>query len=993
YEGGAGFDVLHGGAGADRFVWGMDALDGNRDLLYYFSAAAGHVIDLSKIAEHYGWNQSQAEAAVSVTDGPNGALLSVTTPDLGTISLIDIRDAAASEVTGALLLVSGPPPDTGDDDGNMALTLPDDRITIGEEGNVEVVLSGLDADATAVITISDGTNSLSSSAIPADGSVFFDLSGFDDGAVTTEVTATDAGGNATTRQGPGLTLDTAPDTSADADGNLALTAPDTEIDAFEAGDVQMTVTGIDDDADAVVEISDGTTTLTRALAADGSVSFDLTGLQDGPLTSRVVVNDTTGNTASVEGPGLTLDTVTPPPAENEIFGTSGNDTLIPESTGSILHGLAGNDKLFNGDGDDILYGGDGRDTLRGGGGDDVYEGGAGFDVLHGGAGADRFVWGMDALDGNRDLLYYFSAAGGHVIDLSAIAEHYGWNQSQAEAAVSVTDGPNGALLSVATPDLGTISLIDIRDAAASDITPATGTLLLTGASADDDANMALTLPDTIITAGEEGAVEVVLSGLDADATAVITISDGTNSLSSAAISADGPVFFDLSSFNDGAVTTEVTANDSEGNTTIRSGPGFWIASSGTLSLAGEVTPVVIDLAAETYATAARVLAIGDSLTVGWRDRNDPAEIDAEREGFRQDLFERIATDGGWYDYVGPYQNGPAGMLDRDHAGVAGWEMAQLIANGYFTNMLEDHAPDVTLLMLGTNDLDGGTADVFGTQSKLVSDLTTAVEQFYAVPGNDDRHLVVSTLAPLIRRDNEPDHAYFANEGYSIVGGTAVAGDAGNGTYVPGIKATIAGLQASHPTLMLFENPHAAHPPADTADQTDHLTGDEVHWSASAYTEYADALADLLVSGIGLEGGTFGGSPAALPGIANVTGTEAGDRIRGDAGDNRLDGGGGNDLLEGRGGADQFVFDEKSLTQSTPDRIADFNAAENDMIDVSAISSFFGWTLSQAQAAFELVAVTGGVDLTVTESGSTTSVAHAAQITLGDISLADDVILV
>ena len=156
---------------------------------FFFSPASGHIIDLSAISDSYGWNQTEAEAAVSVVDGSKGALLSIATPDLGTISLIDIRDVAASDVLGALVLTSGPPPDTADDDNNMALSLPDAVITPGEESSVVVSLSGLDADATAVITVSDGTNTLTSAVLSVDGSAAFDLSGFTDGPIATEVTA------------------------------------------------------------------------------------------------------------------------------------------------------------------------------------------------------------------------------------------------------------------------------------------------------------------------------------------------------------------------------------------------------------------------------------------------------------------------------------------------------------------------------------------------------------------------------------------------------------------------------------------------------------------------------------------------------------------------------------------------------------------------------------------------------------------------------------
>ncbi|MCK0169431.1 hypothetical protein MWU52_17905, partial [Jannaschia sp. S6380] len=49
----------------------------------------------------------------------------------------------------AVVTSSGPPPDTGDDDGNLSLSAPDLEIDAGEVGAVGFTLSGLDADATA----------------------------------------------------------------------------------------------------------------------------------------------------------------------------------------------------------------------------------------------------------------------------------------------------------------------------------------------------------------------------------------------------------------------------------------------------------------------------------------------------------------------------------------------------------------------------------------------------------------------------------------------------------------------------------------------------------------------------------------------------------------------------------------------------------------------------------------------------------------------------
>ena len=80
---------------------------------------------------------------------------------------------------------------------------------------------------------------------------------------------------------------------------------------------------------------------------------------------------------------LTINTLTPKPANNEV---AGEDTL---------EGGAGEDTLFGGAEDDTLDGGDDNDELFGEADDDSLVGGAGLDTLEGGA-------GEDTLDGRED---------------------------------------------------------------------------------------------------------------------------------------------------------------------------------------------------------------------------------------------------------------------------------------------------------------------------------------------------------------------------------------------------------------------------------------------------------------------------------------------------------------------------------------------------------------------------------------------------------------
>ena len=67
----------------------------------------------------------------------------------------------------------------------------------------------------------------------------------------------------------------------------------------------------------------------------------------------------------------------------QIFGGTGNDTLIGGSAADFLFGQTGNDTLFGRGGFDLLFGGTETDTLTGGDGDDQ---------VFGESGNDRMIW-------------------------------------------------------------------------------------------------------------------------------------------------------------------------------------------------------------------------------------------------------------------------------------------------------------------------------------------------------------------------------------------------------------------------------------------------------------------------------------------------------------------------------------------------------------------------------------------------------------------------
>jgi len=102
----------------------------------------------------------------------------------------------------------------------------------------------------------------------------------------------------------------------------------------------------------------------------------------------------------------------------------GNDPTVSLINNVLKVGALPADETITGTAkDDRLLGGTGVDVISGGMGRDYIWGGAGVDRLTGGAGADRFAY-LDMKEAG-DTITDFGA--GDVIDLSALAFHFGWS--------------------------------------------------------------------------------------------------------------------------------------------------------------------------------------------------------------------------------------------------------------------------------------------------------------------------------------------------------------------------------------------------------------------------------------------------------------------------------------------------------------------------------------------------------------------------------------
>ena len=118
-----------------------------------------------------------------------------------TVDASNALGVAAPRVVAGLVVDS-----TADTGSDLALSSPVTDLGIGTVNNVPVATAGLDADASATITFSDGTRQVTA-AVAANGALNVDLSALSDGSVTSRLHVTDRAGNTADLAGPSFHID------------------------------------------------------------------------------------------------------------------------------------------------------------------------------------------------------------------------------------------------------------------------------------------------------------------------------------------------------------------------------------------------------------------------------------------------------------------------------------------------------------------------------------------------------------------------------------------------------------------------------------------------------------------------------------------------------------------------------------------------------------------------------------------------------------------
>ncbi len=412
-----------------------------------------------------------ATGIVTFNDG-QGHVVTVNVPGNGlrTVDLSSLSDGViavaivADDGAGGFSTGSGGSItlDTTADVGGDLATNFDQPMGAFDISHFAYAVTGLDADATAVLTFTDSVGDSVTSSVAANGSGVVDLSGLAPGAVTVTILATDAAGN-TSPDDPGAHTVTVGLEQSDI---RPITAAH-----FFRGTIQNDVITGTAEADMIIgglgnDQLDGGAGIDTASYADAASGITVVLRNDG------VKQDTKGAGQDIL---LNIENLVGSAYDDNLTGDAGANILVGGAGNDILKGKTGDDVLVGGAGDDQMTGGDGSDTawygsatsgvtvdlnltvaqdtrgagvdtlltmenivgsdfadtltgnksanlFEGGGGDDVLVGSGGADTLKGGAGDDLLDGGTgdDVLDGGEGVntASYADANGGIKLNLS-----------------------------------------------------------------------------------------------------------------------------------------------------------------------------------------------------------------------------------------------------------------------------------------------------------------------------------------------------------------------------------------------------------------------------------------------------------------------------------------------------------------------------------------------------------------------------------------------
>jgi len=131
----------------------------------------------------------------------------------------------------------------------------------------------------------------------------------------------------------------------------------------------------------------------------------------------------------------------------------------------------------------------------------------------------------------------------------------------------------------------------------------------------------------------------------------------------------------------------------------------------------------------------RLMPLGDSLTDGGPVAG----------GYRTKLWKRLVQeDGDKIEFVGSMFGGTIESNGLNHEGHNGWTSSQLL--GSVSGFISGSQPDIVLLLIGTNDVLGGTP-----ASTITANLSSIIGKIFAAKPNT--YIIVSSI-PILPNANQ-----------------------------------------------------------------------------------------------------------------------------------------------------------------------------------------------------------------------------------------------
>jgi hypothetical protein len=271
------------------------------------------------VTQAMGSSTVQGVAAIEVsTLLPAATVFSPLTATMVGVGVAAVVRSGGSSATAAPEPAPSPGGDTNADAGAAAtLVQSDAAVSNTEKTAVSFTVAGLDADATGVVTFTDGTTTVAAN-VAADGTQTVNLSALADGPITSSLVITDTAGNTVTKTGSNFTLDTA----APATPVINMVAGDDKVNLAEAT-ATFNLTGTGEAGATVVASFTSGRTLTSGnsvvVANDGTWSLvirdaDVGAFGQGAETITINQTDAAGNAnASAATRAITVDTGLPTP--------------------------------------------------------------------------------------------------------------------------------------------------------------------------------------------------------------------------------------------------------------------------------------------------------------------------------------------------------------------------------------------------------------------------------------------------------------------------------------------------------------------------------------------------------------------------------------------------------------------------------------------------------------------------------------------------------